>query len=170
MSERRYSVTKSGAFIHGIVKGAEQPIPLECERRKNKEGSLTQADMKKYRGLAGVLNWAARADASDMQQKLRQARLKHICSANGTLGEIQKLKPVVLIRRPSVPLQNTLSLPSLTNHSTYRQHGVTIRMFSSPAPHISNKRVLCLSTTSLLELEQAKKIQLLFAPCETPFC
>lgn len=67
--------------------------------------------MIQYRRLAGVINWAVPVAvpvgcyaASYMQQKLGKASVKHICSANGMLVEILKLKHVVLFKCPQLPL------------------------------------------------------------------
>ena len=100
-----------------------EPIPLERDRRKNQESPLTPEELKQYRGLAGVLNWAGRAAipvgcyaASDMQQKLGLVRVKHICSANGMLAEIQKLNPVVLYKHPRKTVTR-IFIPSFSDAS-----------------------------------------------------
>ncbi len=84
-----------------------KPIPLDRDRRKQQNDSLTANELTQYRALAGVFNWAGRAAvptgcyaASDMQQKLSQTKVKHICSANGMLAEMLKLKPVVAYKHP----------------------------------------------------------------------
>lgn len=88
-----------------------QPISIDRERRKNQEGELKPTELTQYSGLAGILNWAARAAipvgcfaASYMQQKLGMAQVKHICSANGMLAEIHTLSPLDLFKCPQKPV------------------------------------------------------------------
>ena len=82
-------------------------IPVERERRKSQDSPMTKRELTQYRGLAGMMNWAGRAAvpvacfaASEMQQKLADARVKHLCSANGMVAEVRKLPPRVLYKSP----------------------------------------------------------------------
>ena len=87
--------------------GRVAPISIELERRKSQDSPLTPKELTEHRWLAEMLNWAGRATitvacyaASEMQQKLANARVKHLCSANGMIAEIHKLSPRIMYKSP----------------------------------------------------------------------
>ena len=79
------------------------PISIDRERRKSQDIPCTPEELTKYRSLEGMLDLAGRAAITvacfieiEMQLKLSNARVEHLCSASGMLAKIQKLNLCIL--------------------------------------------------------------------------
>ena len=101
-----------------------EPIPLSRARRKEQDAKCTLEELRLLQGLAGKLNYVghgilppAALVASQLQQKVGDLRVKHLCMGNNALRLVKKLKPSLYYIAPPTGFTSAPSTATLVAFS-----------------------------------------------------